>query len=138
MDSNIAVAFRRLYRVLHEGQHNVLAELKGYNDVKEDTFRVVLGVLCMLGRLRKDFKDWQSIKPQLRSELFGEMIALDISGASGANSVEHTMMRQRWAESIRATRGCAVRLRRVRRRATPCYHRLAPHGPTSNSIPIPT
>ena len=88
--------------------YNVLAELKGYNDVKEDTFRVVLGVLCMLGRLRKDFKDWQSIKPQLRSELFGEMVALDISGAAGANSTEHTVMRKRWAESLRATKGCVT------------------------------
>jgi len=99
---------RKLHQQMREqlqelNVYQILAELKGYNDVKDDAFKVVLGVLCMLGRKMKDFKDWPAVKPQLRSELIAEMISLDVRG--GDDKLHRIEVRKRWAESLRATRG---------------------------------
>ncbi|KAL1524260.1 hypothetical protein AB1Y20_019163 [Prymnesium parvum] len=80
--------------------YQIVSELKGYNEVSEDTFKLMLGVLCMLGRSRKSFKQWSHVKAQLKAELIADMVALDVRAGKKASE-----MMKCWAESLRATRG---------------------------------
>eukprot|EP00326_Haptolina_ericina_P044975 CAMPEP_0181236818 /NCGR_PEP_ID=MMETSP1096-20121128/38401_1 /TAXON_ID=156174 ORGANISM="Chrysochromulina ericina, Strain CCMP281" /NCGR_SAMPLE_ID=MMETSP1096 /ASSEMBLY_ACC=CAM_ASM_000453 /LENGTH=60 /DNA_ID=CAMNT_0023332069 /DNA_START=48 /DNA_END=226 /DNA_ORIENTATION=- len=48
-------------------------------------------------------KRWEDVKPYLRSELFSEMLALDVRSGKGGTSSDE--MLRRWTESQRATKG---------------------------------
>jgi hypothetical protein len=81
---------------------DALAELKSYKHPPENVRRVVVGVLCLLGRPLASLSTWAHVLPHLRRELQREMLAFDPAASHGGDSTHHSTV---WAESRRATEG---------------------------------
>jgi hypothetical protein len=77
---------------------DALAELKSYKNPPENVKRVLMGVLCLLGRRLRTLGDWQKqVLPHLRRELQREMLDFD----PVKSQAEQTC----WVESRTATEG---------------------------------
>ena len=92
---------------------DALVELKSYKHPPENVRRVVVGVLCLLGRPLASLSTWAHVLPHLRRELQKEMLAFDPASHGGDSTPSHggdsTLSHGGdstvWAESRRATEG---------------------------------
>ena len=74
----------------------VLAELRSYNHPPDCVATALVGILCVLGRRRRDLDDWAAVRAQLKETLLQEMVELDATAKS---------KKRPWAESRAATKG---------------------------------
>ena len=74
----------------------VLAELRSYNHPPDCVAIALVGILCVLGRRRRDLDEWSAVRAQLKETLLTEIVELDATAKS---------KKRPWAESRAATKG---------------------------------